>query len=106
MAIKKNPKQKSYNAIIGNESYGLYYGKVVEYDPKTETAIVENCRHVCRWFGKTGGITSLAVHGLCGPKASESRVGAPCPRSILAGVVAVHMTTSEADVTFDAAVPS
>ncbi len=102
--MKKSTKKQGYNAIIGNKSYGLYYGRVVEYDPKTEVAVVEDCRHICRWFGKTGGITSLAAHGLCGPRAQESRIGAPAPRSILSGVVSVHVTTAVADATFTAAV--
>jgi hypothetical protein len=102
----KTKRTTGYNAIIGNKSYGLYYGRVVSYDPTTEVAVVEQCRHVCRWYGKAGGITSLAAHGLCGPQAKESRIGAPCQRSTLAGVVAVHETTYEADATFAAAVVS
>jgi hypothetical protein len=98
--MKTTSKMKPYNAILGNKSYGLYYGRVVSYDPVTEVAVVQDCRHVCRWFGRTGGITNLAAHGLCGPRAAESRVGAPSPESTLAGIVAVHKTTSEADATF------
>ena len=104
MATKKTSKVSGYNAIVANKSYGLYYGRVIAHDPIAETATVEDCRHICRWYGKTGGITSLAAHGLCGPNEHESRVGAPCPMSILAGVVAVHATTPEADETFARAV--
>lgn len=44
-----------------------YAGVVERFDPVTGVAKVRECRHVARWYGKTGGITSLAAHGLCGP---------------------------------------
>jgi hypothetical protein len=92
-------------AILANDKYGLYYGEVMSYDPVTRVAEVEHCRHICRWYGKTGGITSLAAHGLCGPSAGESRVGAPT-RATLTGVVNVFDCAVEAQATFDACVPS
>jgi hypothetical protein len=92
-------------AILANKSYGLYYGEVLSYDAKEGIAEVANCRHVCRWHGMTGGITSLAAHGLCGPDAKNSRIGAPA-RATLTGIVNVFDVTDEAAATFDAAVAS
>src|SRR5678810_1253178 len=89
-------------AILANKSYGLYVGIVESYDPVTGVAEVVGCRHVARWFGKTGGITSLAAHGLCGPRASESRIGAPT-RATLTGIVNVFDCSPEARATFEAA---
>lgn len=102
MAAKKAAKNRL--AILANKSYGLYYGEVLSYDAKEGVAEVANCRHVCLWFGKTGGITSLAVHGLCGLNAKDSRIGAPAPRATLSGIVNVFDVTAEAAATFDAAV--
>ncbi len=82
-AAKKKPERY---AIIANKSYGLYAGIVESFDVKTGVAEVRECRHVARWYGKTGGITSLAVHGLCGPNASQSRIGSPT-KATLTGIV-------------------
>ena len=65
MAAVKKTKNERY-AILANKSYGLYAGVVEKFDPVTGVAEVKDCRHVARWFGKTGGITSLAAHGICG----------------------------------------
>lgn len=89
-------------AIICNERYGIYYGRVISHDVGTRVVVAEDCRHVCRWYGRTGGITSLAAHGLCGPRAGESRIGAPC-KATLTGVVNVFDVSAEARKTFDAA---
>jgi hypothetical protein len=102
----KNPKVRPpIKAILANKSYGLYYGEVESFDSVHGIAIVRNCRHVCRWFGRTGGITSLAAHGLCGPRASESRIGAPV-RATLTGIVNVFECSDEAAATLEAAVVS
>ena len=110
IAKKKAPKKAgraakvAQTAILANERYGLYYGEVVSYDPLTRVAVVRGCRHVARWFGRTGGITSLAAHGLCGSKAGESRIGAPTTEpSTLTGIVNVFPCSPEARATFDAA---
>lgn len=101
MVAKKAATKK---AILCNKSYGIYFGEVQSYDPKEGVANVNNCRHVCRWYGKTGGITSLAAHGLCGPNATESRIGAAAPGiSTLTGVVNVFPCSSEAAATIEAA---
>ncbi len=101
--MKKTTKRKK-TYLYGNRSYGLYYGELISYDAETGVAKVRNCRHVCRWYGKTGGITSLAQHGLCGSQAGDSRIGAPCATATLAGVVSVFECSPEAAPTFDAAV--
>jgi hypothetical protein len=93
--------------ILANRSYGLYYGEVVSFDATNGVAVVRNCRHVCRWFGRTGGITSLAAYGLCGPRAGESRIGAPAPgESTLTGVVNVFPCSDAAASSIEAAVQS
>lgn len=93
-------------AILCNERYGIYYGEVESYDPTTRVARVRDCRHVCHWEGRTGGITSMAAHGLCGPNAGKSRIGAPAPGvSELTGIVNVFPCSSEAAATIEAAGP-
>lgn len=94
--------------IVGNKSYGLYCGIIESIAPDADglsTVIVRECRHIARWYGKTGGVTSLAAHGLCGPRAAESRVGAPC-LARLSGVVSILAVSHEAVATFRAAVQS
>ena len=99
-------KKNEPTSILCNKSYGIYYGDVVSYDAKNEIARVRNCRHVCQWYGKTGGITSLPAHGLCGPRASESRVGAAVAGvSDLTGIVNVFPCSEVAIATFAASVP-
>lgn len=100
--MEKQNKKEVY-AIITNKNYGLYAGIVESFDAVNGVAIVRECRHVARWYGKTGGITSLAAHGLCGPRAAESRIGAPT-NATLTGVVNVFECTPVARSTFEAAV--
>lgn len=92
-------------AILANKSYGLYAGVVESFDAETGVAEVRDCRHVARWFGRTGGITSLAAHGLCGPRASESRIGAPV-RATLSGIVNVFDCSAATRASIEAAVQS
>ncbi len=91
--------------IVANERYGLYCGELVSHDLMTRSCVVHACRHVAYWCGRTGGITSLAAHGLCGPRAAESRIGAPCDAT-LTGVVNVFVCSPEARATLEAAVQS
>ena len=59
-------------------------------------------RHVARWYGKTGGITSLAAHGLCGPDAGNSRIGARAsPRRSPA--LSISLSAVRRRATFEAA---
>lgn len=87
-------------AVVGLGGYGLYYGRVTKYNAKEKTATVADCRHVHRWFGGAGGISSLAAWGPCGPRVAESRIGAPCPASDLTSVAAVHYCSDEAIAAF------
>ena len=100
MTTKKKPE---VYAVIANQSYGLYVGVVDSFDTEKKVVEAREVRHVARWYGKTGGITSLAVHGLCGPQVGDSRIGAPVARATLAGVVNVFEATPEARATFEAA---
>ena len=100
MANKKVTKRF---VIVGNQSYGLYFGETSATDAEiieTKAVRLDNCRHVCRWYGKTGGITSLAAAGPCGPSVKQSRIGAPAPSSLLTGVVNVLDCTPEAVANF------
>ena len=102
------PKAKTKNArdrmrglscVLGSRTYGLYYGVVESYDPATQTAVVRECRHIYEWRGKHGGITSLASHGICGPKASESRIGLPSPIATLTEIINVFACTDSSSRT-------
>jgi hypothetical protein len=93
--------------LIGNKSYGLYIGKTNATDAEiiaSGTVRLEGCRHVAQWYGKTGGITSLAAHGPCGSREGESRVGAPC-NALLSGVVNVFDLSPEAIEAFASVKP-
>ena len=99
-------KKKNNVCILCNDKYGIFYGDVKKYNPVTRVAVVAQCRHVSWWYGRTGGITSLARYGLCGPNKANSRVGAPTDRpSVLTGIVNVFPASSEAQKTFDECVP-
>ena len=104
--MKKTEKTER-RCIIANKSYGLYVGIVESVSAPGEdgTRVVEarEVRHIARWHGKTGGITSLAVHGLCGPSAGESRIGAAVARASLGGVVNLFDCTAEAWASLEAA---
>lgn len=107
MATKSQNKKRF--VIVGNEKYGLFYGETSATDAelaatKTPNGLMtirlDNCRHVAQWYGKTGGITSLAAHGPCGPRAGESRIGSPCPSQLVGGVVNVIDCSDEAVAEF------
>jgi hypothetical protein len=98
----KTKKNKLRSVLVGNQSYGLYIGETDATDVdiiKSKAVRLMNCRHVARWYGKTGGVTSLAAHGPCGPQAKDSRVGAPC-NALVTGVVNVLDLTDEAIANF------
>lgn len=109
MKTKKKATKKTSEqyAIIANRSYGLFCGIVESHDPGTGqgdgVVVARSVRHIAQWFGRTGGITSLAAHGLCGSRAGESRIGAACPRAKLSGIVNVFDCTPEARATLEAA---
>lgn len=88
--------------IVGNQSYGLYYGETDASDEQineSKAVRLYGCRHIAQWYGKTGGITSLAAHGPCGPRVVDNRIGAPCD-ALLTGVVNVYDCTPEAVAAF------
>jgi len=90
--------------VIGNEGYGLYCGYVGATDEQIVRqgfVSVEECRHIRYWYGGTGGITSLAAWGPCGKRAQESRIGAPCPTSLITQVRAIHECTPDAIAAFE-----
>lgn len=96
-------KTEAKYSIIANKSYGLYAGLVDSFDPVTGVVEAREVRHIPRWYGKTGGITSLAAHGLCGPNAGDSRVGAPSKTATLGGIVNVFECSAEARASIEAA---
>ena len=101
-------KKNERYAILANSSYGLYAGIVGKITPTADgklTVEVRDCRHVARWYGKTGGITSLAAHGLCGKQAQESRIGAPTTAT-LTSIVNIFDCSDEARQTIESAVQS
>lgn len=91
--------------IAANKSYGLYCGWLVSFDSAKGVAALRECRHIARWYGRTGGITSLACYGICGPNASESRIGGACDAS-LTGIVNVFACSDEARRSLEGAVQS
>lgn len=99
--MAKKPEAKY--SIIANEKYGLYAGFVQSFDPLTKVVEATEVRHVARWYGKTGGITSLAAFGLCGSQAGDSRIGAPAKTATLGGIVNVFECSAEARASLEAA---
>lgn len=103
MSAKKKTPEKY--AILANKSYGLCAGivgkKTTQADGSLHVEVTE-CRHIAQWYGKTGGITSLAAHGLCGPRAQESRIGAPVD-ALLTGIVNIFECSPEARASIEAA---
>jgi hypothetical protein len=93
--------------LVGNKAYGLYIGMTADSDAKiiaNEAVRLEDCRHVACWYGKPGGITSLAAYGPCGEKKLDSSVGAPC-NALLTGVVNVFDLSEAAIEAFADIVP-
>ncbi len=100
-------RSKMRAVLVGNGSYGLYVGETDASDKKilADRAVrLANCRHVRYWYGRKGGITSLAAHGPCGPRQQESRIGAPCPSALIADVRTVFDLSPEAVANFAAVV--
>ena len=105
--MPQSKKKQSRHVLVGNQSYGLYIGQTDATDQEivsSRSVRLRQCRHVAKWFGRTGGITSLAAHGPCGPRAKESRVGAPAD-ALLTGIVNVFDLSPEAVIAFAAIVP-
>lgn len=98
-------KKDAQYSLLATTSYGLFVGFVESYDPLTKVAHVAECRNVRYWYGRTGGITSLAVYGLCGTRAAESRIGAAVRGvSTLTEIQNVYPCSDEARATFESSV--
>lgn len=101
--IEKNRR----TVIVTNTGYGLYYGEiegtVAETDKQiaaTKAVRVYNCRHISRWYGGTGGVTSLAAWG---PKPhDDNRIGEPCDGALITSVMNVFEVGAAAAKAFDA----
>jgi hypothetical protein len=105
----KNVKTKKNHVIVGNGNYGLYFGYIKCSDAqaiKDKAVRIYECRHIARWYGKTGGISSLAAFGPCGPSVANSRIGFSCPSSLVMDVKAIHGCSDEAVKAFAAVVPN
>ena len=91
--------------IVGNGSWGLWFGQVEASDAEIVAAKavrLYRARNIRYWYGRKGGITSLAAFGPCGPQANESRIGAEISATLLLDVKAVHDCTPEAVAAFAA----
>lgn len=105
----KKPAAKSRTqprwVIVGNGPWGLWFGQAKATDAEiiaAKAVRVYRARNIRYWYGRSGGITSLARYGLCGPKASQSRIGAEIESTLLLDVKAVHTCSPEAVATFAA----
>jgi hypothetical protein len=90
-------------SIVGNGPYGLWFGVVREPDDQiiaTKAVRLYRARNIRYWYGKKGGITSLAAFGPCGPDAQKSRIGAEIASVLLLDVKAVHTCSPEAIAAF------
>ena len=105
MQKPKTEKRISGNwCIVGNGPYGLWFGRVIDSDEKIikERAVrLYDARNIRYWYGKTGGITSLAAFGPCGSRACDSRIGAPIESTLLLDVKAIHRCSKEAVLAFE-----
>lgn len=85
--------------IVGNGPWGLWFGQVEATDAEivaSKAVRLFRARNIRYWYGRSGGITSLAAFGPCGKRAAESRIGAEIPSTLLLDVKAVHDCTPEA----------
>lgn len=101
--MKKNAGPKMRWVIVGHGPYGLTYGQIKATDSeimKARAVRVYGARGIRYWYGKNGGITSLAAHGLCGPKRDQSRIGEPTASSLLLDVKAIHDCSPECVASF------
>ena len=93
--------------IVGNGPYGLWFGRVTATDAdiaKTHSVRLYEARSIRYWYGRKGGITSLAAFGPCGPRVAECRFGAPIASTLLLDVKAIHECSAEAVAAFGAVV--
>lgn len=92
-------KSEGRFCIVGNGPYGLWFGRVIASDKEiaaTHSVRLYDARNIRYWYGRKGGITSLAAFGPCGPRVSECRIGAPIASTLLLDAKAVHLCSPEA----------
>ena len=88
-----------YWAIVGNGPYGLWFGRVIATDEEivaSRAVRLYAARNIRYWYGRKGGVTSLAAHGPCGPRQQESRIGAEIESTLLLDVKAIHKCSDAA----------
>ena len=101
--MKKMSLEKGYWAIVGNGPYGLWIGQVRATDAEvaqTHSVRLYNARNIRYWYGRKGGISSLAAFGPCGARVKDSRIGAPIKFTLLLDVKAIHCCSDEAVAAF------
>ena len=98
-------KKTAPYAIVTADGYGLYCGYVESHDTDKRVAVLREARSIRYWYGRHGGTSSLAAHGICGPRAAESRVGSPCARLVITGALNTYECSAEARATFESWVP-
>jgi hypothetical protein len=100
MKKKTAPKSQNKNwVIVGKGTWGLWFGWISDKDaadPSISSLRLYEARNIRYWYGRTGGITSLAAFGPCGPRFRDNRIGSAIPWSNLNEVKAVHSCTAEA----------
>lgn len=91
--------------IVGNGPWGLWFGRTATKDRDviaSKAVRLNDARNIRYWYGKIGGITSLAAFGPCGPRVNESRIGASIASTLLLDVKAIHDCSPEAVAAFAA----
>lgn len=104
---KKTGSEQSQgtHCIVGNGPYGLWFGRVKDNDAeviKNHAVRLYDARNIRYWYGRKGGITSLAAFGPCGPRVAECRIGAPVPSTLLLDVKSIIECSAEAVAAFGA----
>jgi hypothetical protein len=102
--MKKQTKKINW-CIVGNGPYGLWFGEVRASDAevaKTHSVRLYHARNIRYWYGRNGGITSLAAYGPCGARQRDSKIGAEIESTLLLDVKAIHTCAPEAVANFAA----
>ena len=105
MARAKSKSNGGRWVIVGNGPWGLWFGRISATDAEiaaSHSVRLFEARNIHYWYGAAGGITSLAAYGLCGPRASESRIGARISSTLLLDVKAIHECSPECVAAFAA----
>ena len=80
------------HVLITTQYRGVYFGELVEHDPKERTCILQNARMCLYWDQSTNGVDGLASKGPNG----QCRVAAPAPKIWLPGLTSLVDCTPEA----------